>query len=1042
MAESKSKRKKTVSARSKGAENSVERLESGDTVLPDDNAAVRSAFQLSDEALEAALIRGDHAGMLEDYFGDEQYHELQKLAKESAYRSFRGGPRVLIVPGIMGSKIGRAGKIFDNVIWIDPIDIAAGKLEELRLDGADPKLKALGVILFAYLKLKLSLRIAGYQADFHPFDWRKSITELGRDLGERVRQEKADKVHIVAHSLGGLVTRSAIARNGEKFGQIILLGTPNYGSFAPVQVLRAVYPVLRKIAFADQKHSAKDLVRDVFCTFPSLYEMLPWPEKFALLNLYSPAGWPQKPPNPLEPLLTSARSVQQSLAAADNRFYLIAGVNQETIVGLRKENDEFVYDFSLEGDGTVPLALAELPGAKTYFVEESHGSLPNNSTVAKAVEDLLATGATSALPDRWQPARAGITRSLKDHELPEIEYDGAPGRSLSRREQRLLLEELVSPLSREERKPDMIPGTPAVGAAKGYEHEFKQVVIGRRRQHQLEIRLGFGSITDVDARAYVLGMFRDVTPAGAAQVVDTLLEGAISEFVTRRMFTGNVGEISMIPSGRHALRADLVAFAGLGAFDKFNYDVLELVAENLIRTFRKTKVDDFATVLFGGNSGGDPAKSLDHLLRGFLRGLLDADVDHRFHGVTLCETNRDRYEAIKREIYRLSSTPLFDQVEVVIDEIPLPPPMAPRVFGVREAEKPQPVYLIVRCEESRKDDLVFESSVLTSGAKATVVKANQEVKRRQLQQHLSKIDTSGFTFSKLDDFGRRLTELVLPTDILSILGRFADNHLIVVHDAPASQVPWETLFVDGNFPAAVAGLSRRYLADNLSVAKWLEQRKYGPTLDVLLVVNPTEDLDGAEQEGKRIEALFGSHTSSVKLTVLRGLQARKKALMELFASGQFDVIHYAGHAFFNPRAPETSGIWCSGPEVLSGADLATIGNLPALMFFNACEAGRVRKPLETEKKEMTAEQRIQQNIGLAEAFLRGGVANYLGTYWPVGDESAKRFAEVFYGKLLEGRTIGDALLAGRKDVQANRWVDWADYILYGSSEFTLKLPQR
>jgi hypothetical protein len=64
----------------------------------------------------------------------------------------------------------------------------------------------------------------------------------------------------------------------------------------------------------------------------------------------------------------------------------------------------------------------------------------------------------------------------------------------------------------------------------------------------------------------------------------------------------------------------------------------------------------------------------------------------------------------------------------------------------------------------------------------------------------------------------------------------------------------------------------------------------------------------------------------------------------------------------------------------------------------------------------------------------------MGTYWPVGDASAKRFAEVFYGALLQGNSIGQALLEARKEIQDHSWVDWADYVLYGSPEFVLKIP--
>ncbi|MEO8183939.1 MAG: CHAT domain-containing protein [Deltaproteobacteria bacterium] len=75
---------------------------------------------------------------------------------------------------------------------------------------------------------------------------------------------------------------------------------------------------------------------------------------------------------------------------------------------------------------------------------------------------------------------------------------------------------------------------------------------------------------------------------------------------------------------------------------------------------------------------------------------------------------------------------------------------------------------------------------------------------------------------------------------------------------------------------------------------------------------------------------------------------------------------------------------------------------------------------------------------MAEAFLRGGAANYVGTYWPVGDEAAKLFAKTFYGELLAGNTVALALLAGRTALHDAGEVDWADYIHYGNPDFVVK----
>src|SRR5262249_23474993 len=147
----------------------------------------------------------------------------------------------------------------------------------------------------------------------------------------------------------------------------------------------------------------------------------------------------------------------------------------------------------------------------------------------------------------------------------------------------------------------------------------------------------------------------------------------------------------------------------------------------------------------------------------------------------------------------------------------------------------------------------------------------------------------------------------LPSGIRKLLASYADRHLVVVHDAGASRIPWETLHIDDVSPAIAAGLSHRYEAQNLAVAKWLQKRQQSDLLSVLLVVNPTEDLPGAAKEGERIKAMFGT-LPSTKLTTITGKEALRSELLRHFSSGQFDVVHYSGHAFFDETNPERSGI--------------------------------------------------------------------------------------------------------------------------------------
>ncbi len=1003
----------------------------------------RSGFALSDEQVETALVTGEHAGLLEDYLGTENYRELSELARQASSRSVRGGPRVFVLPGIMGSKLGIPRKgWFDDVLWLDPLDIARGELSKLAFKGDAGKIRPLGVLLFSYLKLKLSLKLDGFDADFHPYDWRQGLGGLGRELARRIVAEKRP-VSLVAHSMGGLVSRAALtdrALDAQAVPRLVMLGTPNAGSFVPVQALRGIYGVVRKIAALDLSHDAEELATKVFSSFPGLYAMLPAPSAFGDLDLYDDANWPAQGPRPRAALLAAAKRAQDELAPPDERFRLIAGVNQETITGLAFDGTEFAYEHSLLGDGTVPLAFAELPSVPTWYVAESHGSLPNNGRVADAVRDLLRSGDTGELPKSWSPVRA-VTRTIAESDPVPAPFDGRRGSELSQNEVRHLVEELAAP---DARVAPTAVSAPSAAAATA----FQGVVVGRRGQHRVDIQLSRDSITAADARAYVLGIFHDVAPAGAANAIDRHLGGAVREFTARRMFSGNVGEVFDMPAGRQTLYADHVLFVGLGRFDQLDDEVLELAAESAMRTLVLTKVEDFATVLFGTGSGWTAARSLNALLRGFLHALLDADGARRFRSITFCETDGKRYEELRNELYRLAGTALFDQVEVTISELPpSAPQFAPPEPALRgAAAAPRPVYLIVRDEgpgpagRGAKGETMLRASLLEAHGKAAVLTEQQSVSTAALETHLAKIEKSGFTAASLVSFGERLAELVLHERIASGLHASAGHPLVLVHDAPASRIPWETLCIRGHFPASEGGLSRRYMAEDLSIAKWLEERRHDDVLRLLLVVNPTEDLDGAEEEGERVRALFAG-SGSVRIDELGGERATREALLARFRSGDYDAVHYAGHAFFDPAHPQHAGLLCAGERVLSGADLARLGRLPSLVFFNACEAGRVRgrRATKTTTRALDVQGRLRRTTGLAESFLRGGVANYVGTYWPVGDAPAKAFAETFYTRLLTGAPIVAALQAGREVVRDQGSVDWADYIHYGSPEFQLKV---
>jgi hypothetical protein len=945
------------------------------------------AGETTEAQLERRLCARRPDPELDRLLGTSQHAELRELAAKARKR--RGGERVLILPGIMGSQLGvrRPGRS-DDVKWFDPVEIALGGLVKLALPSSR-RLQPLGVLLFVYLRLKLSLRAAGLDADFHPYDWRLDLATAGRGLARRIRQERRRKVRLVAHSMGGLVARAALAYAGsERIGRVVQLGTPNGGAFSTVQALRGNYPLVQRLALLDLAHSAGQLAREVFCTLPGLSALLPDAGACEDFDPFVAGDWPRGP-RPRAALLDAARAARQALPAPDERFFLVAGVDRETPCGLRRRGGILEFRYGNDGDGTVPLDLARLPGLACWITTQAHGALPGDEQVTRAAIDLLDHGSTHVLP-RSEPGRAQRGRWVAESPLEpaasKLFWD-----DLADGERREFLQEYVGPPALPQRDG---PSQPA------------------------ELGVQLGDVVSLETEAIVLGLFNNVDPAGAALAVDQVLGGTIRDLSRRRALNALAGEVFILPVAAEGLAARYVVFAGLGHFARFGSAVQRLAAANVTRSLSLAGIREFSWVLWGTASGIPPAHAAQSQLAGLLDALAELDPQRRPRRVTLLSRSLRRLKAAHAAMdMMLAGSPHAGLARLA----PAPGAGPRRARGAAPAAAAS--YLFVQ-----EDGPELRAALLGATPKATALAATHRLDSRALAGHLDLLG-AGLEARDVPAFGARLGELLLPEATRAALSSVREAPLVVVHDHAASRWPWETLSIDGWSPAAMAGLSRRYAAEDMSVAKWREDRRLSPKLELLLVINPTEDLPGADQEGRRVARVL--QKADVGLTTLHGGEATRARLLQEFRSGRYDAIHYAGHAFFDAASPGASGILCAGGRVLSGGDLASLDSLPALVCFNACESGRVRQSFQVQRA-------IGRSTGFAEAFLRGGVANFIGTWWPVSDAAASRFASTLYEQLLRGVTIGAALQEARGVVRRLGSADWANYLHYGGFDFSLK----
>ncbi|MCE3284962.1 MAG: hypothetical protein K0R70_1218 [Steroidobacteraceae bacterium] len=991
--------------------------------------------RLHDEEIERLLATGERRAELTSLFGEQGYRELSALARRAATKRAPGGPRVYVLPGLMGSRLGSRGQRLDDVLWVDLVEIAAGHLTRLALPGG-ARLVALGAMLLNTLKLKLSLKLAGFDTHLHAYDWRRRVGDLAAELNTRIaRDARSEGVLLVGHSMGGVVARVALARQRvDRIARVVQLGAPNHGSFAPVLALRGVYPSVRKLAALDRRHTAEELARIIFRTLPSLHELLPDPRLSGGPNLFDVTAWPRDALRPDAKMLEAAAAEQAAWPEPDERCLHVAGVRQDTVVGATLRGKEFEFSLAPHGDATVPLALAVRPGQKAWYVGEKHGGLPNNGRVIAAVVDLLRRGTTVRLPQTAAHRRPRTTRPLTEASLRRIAPHKVRWQHLSADARRRLLEPVVSP--------EFHGAVAPVTLERAFAATSPQVAAIAPVRRVLELRLVQGSIVDANARAIVLGMFRNVDPSGPAGAVDAALGGAIREFTLRRMFAGELGQVFVLPAVRSALLAELVLFAGLGDFDDFGADALAFVAENVLRTFAHTHVEDFATVLFGAGSGVPVAMAAEQQLKGFLAGLRHADPDRVVRRITVCEVDRRKYASMAKALRRLALEHSDDELQIVVDEAEAlrgrKRPRTGRSTPVPAVSRVDPAYLLVTLDVAGRDGYACRTSLLTAGAKAAVLSGTQAVKRIELQRHLAPLEDGSALSRDVARIGSGLARLLVAPSVREGLEAMHARPLVVLHDREASRVPWEVLRIGEAHPALGAGLSRRYASESLTVARWRDDRSSTGPLRVLLIVDPTEDLPGAAAEGQALQDLLRARGTT--FDVLERGEATRARVLAALATGSFDVLHFAGHAFFDASNPGNGGLLCAGKEILRGADLAGLGTLPALVFCNACEAARVRK-----RTGRTARPRPPVRLlgarrsmtGIAEAFLSGGVANFMGTHWPVGDDAAFAFSRELYGTLLKGETLGDAVLGARRRVAALPSLDWADYVLYGNAEFRI-----
>ena len=236
------------------------------------------------------------------------------------------------------------------------------------------------------------------------------------------------------------------------------------------------------------------------------------------------------------------------------------------------------------------------------------------------------------------------------------------------------------------------------------------------------------------------------------------------------------------------------------------------------------------------------------------------------------------------------------------------------------------------------------------------------------------------------------------------------------------RIPWELLYAGRSHLA-----QKFYMGKNVS-GVWKDiERPLRDRLRVLIIADPTEDLEWARREGEGLFESLNAEQSAdrVDVQLMSGKRITKLGLLN--AIKDRDLIHYCGHLFHGPQ-PQESGWLLSGNKVLRAREIEKAGLSPHLVFSNSCLSSPVSGHTEGGEDPRFSD--------LAGAFLKANIGAYVGTNWEITDSNhTLDFAMNFYRALFDEQSVGEALFEARRISRRERPshdLTWANYVLHGN----------
>lgn len=976
-------------------------------------------------------------------------------------------PAVVVIPGIMGTHLRR--RATGQLVWVDPLRLARGHFADLLLPAARPdaEMEPAGLNR-TYVPLIAQLAAEERDVYLAPFDWRADICESATALAEQVREllavDPRRPVNLVAHSMGGLVARAlrlvapdvweemGDARRGDS-GRLVMLGTPNGGSYAVPLILTGAEAILKALAVVDLR-GEKDQLLAVAATFPGIYQMLPdaEPADDHHAELFKVATWGARSPV-AQPLLSEAQRFHDRLrdVVEPDRMVFVAGYGHPTPFRLEVDAPgQFRIGRFSDGDGRVALRMGRLDGVETYFSGATHGGLPSDPGVLACIGELVDRGVTARLENappvrRGDPLPAPVMIAAED-------FDLVPGGSVAR-------------------------GSAAAGG------DWRGAEV--RLSDALRITLGGGapspSRTTVEVKVlnasleqarYVVavGHHARLPQGGAELFLDRKLGGVL--FTRQRLgqYPEQAGTAIFVaaPTGHRPRGAIVLGLGAMGTLtpqnlaDAMAKGVMAYVLD--VREHRRRGQAlpplGVSAVLVGtpGRRGLSIEQCVGALVEGMARGVAQLNettpaarierIGLQF--VELYDQPAEEAALAVANLPEILAPEVLDQVELLTD-----PRVAEgdgRLAGSPRRGQSGTSWVQVSAKlapaatwgPASLRRMTF--AALARGAQANVIEHDLDLAQIQAYVAEAVAHTGGTGVS------RTLYELLFPQRAKLDLDRTEGLHLIV--DEELTEIPWE-LLAAGAFTAGVTPLALRAgMLRQLQSRAQTRERFERPSGRAVLVVGdpPTGTLPrlpGAREEATRVADLFAGQGWDVVSRIYPPDEKPGRQwiqILDALNDKPYRVVHIAAHGVFDDGEDQAqrSGV-VLGPERhqrITALNFKQMTVSPDLVFLNCCHLGRLGSFLEQASSETRKayEQPHRVAASVARQLLQNGVGAVVVAGWAVDDVAANAFASRLYERMLAGHPFGDAVFAARleaREADFGRTTTWGAYQCYGDPDFEL-----